>query len=165
MSAADSDAGRSTVACEFSTDHPLIVGDGDAFVVLYAEYLEICAGSNAGSEFPHEAMTALHLMDTQLINSSQIHNAHQIRCANALRVFFENPACGHMRFAVIANLWLFRGYLYPGTSDTPQWLDNPKALYSVISTLTQFLEEMTASEEADTDQIPFVVQTRTVLMP
>ncbi|KAK6984081.1 hypothetical protein R3P38DRAFT_3456494 [Favolaschia claudopus] len=161
--AADADAGRSTLACEFSTDHPLIVGDGDTFVVLYAEYLEICAGSNAGSEFPHEAMTTLHMMHTYLITSSQIHGAHQIRFANALRVFFENPACGHLRFAVIANLWLFRGYLYPGTSDIPQWLDNPTARDSVIATLTQFLEEMTASAEADTDQVPFVVQTRTVL--
>ncbi|KAK7038450.1 hypothetical protein R3P38DRAFT_545257 [Favolaschia claudopus] len=157
----NADMGSSTVDCEFSTDHPLIVGDGDAFVVLYAEYLEICA--RADSETLQEAITTFDLMDrgTIAIGSSKIHSTHQIRFAHAVRDLFENPACEHLRFVIIAGTqWLFRCYLNPGNQGIPQWLDNPTARDSVIATLTQFLEEMTASGEADTER---VVQTRTVL--
>ncbi|KAK7038439.1 hypothetical protein R3P38DRAFT_2697106 [Favolaschia claudopus] len=160
-SSAVSDVTSSAVACECTTDHPLIVGDGDASVVIFAEYLEICARSTADLEFPHEAMSTLHLMDQTLLRSPQIHATHQLRFAHALRDFFESPACEHMRFTIISNTWLFRGYLDPQRRGTVRWLDAPTARDSVVSTLTQFVEEMTASAEPNADQV--VLQTRTVL--
>ncbi|KAK6996402.1 hypothetical protein R3P38DRAFT_1961285 [Favolaschia claudopus] len=161
ISSADPHVSSSTAAYIFSTDHPLSVGDGDAYVVLFAEYLEDCAKSSAGSVFPHDAMTALHLMNPTVIESSQIQETHQIRFANALRSFFGSAACEHLRFTLIANSWLFRRYLYPETPRIPQWLDNPTARDSVIATLTQYIKEMAGSAEADTERA--VVRTTTIL--
>ncbi|KAK7019574.1 hypothetical protein R3P38DRAFT_3359135 [Favolaschia claudopus] len=161
-SPSDPDVNSSTRVCDFSADDPLDVADGDACVVLYAEYLETCARLS-DTEFPHEAMTTLRLMDTHLFHSSQIHDAHQIRFANALRHFFESAACKHLRFTVIANTWLFRPYLNPHWQawGAVQWLDDQTARDSVIATLTQYIDEMEGSEEADTDKV--VRQTHTVL--
>ncbi|KAK7006319.1 hypothetical protein R3P38DRAFT_1706512 [Favolaschia claudopus] len=161
ISSADAHVSSSTAAYNFSTDHPLSVGDGDAFVVLFAEYLEDCARSSADSKFPHDTMTALHLMNPTVIESFQIHETHQIRFANALKSFFGSPACGHLRFTIIADTWLFRRYLYPETPRIPRWLDNPIARDSVIATLTQYIEEMAASAEADTERA--VVRTTTIV--
>ncbi|KAK7038453.1 hypothetical protein R3P38DRAFT_2697118, partial [Favolaschia claudopus] len=155
ISSPDFDMSSSAVAGEFSTDHPLIVRDGDAFVVLYTEYLEICSTSSESLNFPYEAMKTLQLMDTSKIHSSQIHNTYQMRFADALRKFFASPACKHpsLRFTVIANTWLFEPYLQvdPGQHAIPKWLDNPAARDSVIATLTQYVEEMEGSAEADRD--------------
>ncbi|KAK6993049.1 hypothetical protein R3P38DRAFT_2801031 [Favolaschia claudopus] len=150
---------NSTVACEFSIDHPLNVGRGDACLVLYAEYLEICATSTAGSEFPHNAMRTLKMMNINTIGSFQTHHAHQIRLADALRAFFQSPACAHMRFTVIADTWLFRPYLHPGPGGPPRLLDHPAAQNSVIATLTQYMEEIMASAEADTDRVVLLIRT------
>ncbi|KAK7019577.1 hypothetical protein R3P38DRAFT_2536711 [Favolaschia claudopus] len=151
----------STVVCEFSTNQPLIVGDGDASVVLFAEYLEICAKSTADLEFPHEAMSTLRLMDKSWFRTPQIHATHQIRFAHALRDFFESPACERLRFTIIAETWLFKRYLDPGQRSIPRWLDNSTARDLVMATLTQFVEKLECSAEADTGEI--VHQTRTVL--
>ncbi|KAK7018893.1 hypothetical protein R3P38DRAFT_3556434, partial [Favolaschia claudopus] len=173
VSPADADMSITPAHYGFSPDHPVSVEYGDALVALYTEYLEICAKSSAGSEFPHEAEATIHLImsvavpkvpsrrlrgkfmrDTDMIASlSRIHDGHQIQFAHALRGIFDNRACEHLRFTILADTWLFRRYLDPSNHGIPQWLDNPTARDSVIGTLTQYVHEMENSTKADRDKV------------
>ncbi|KAK6988032.1 hypothetical protein R3P38DRAFT_286745 [Favolaschia claudopus] len=152
MPVVDRRASSSTVAYEFSSDHA-VVEDGDAFVVLYAEYLQLCAATTEVSGLPHEAMETLKLMDAGRIDSPQIQARHQLQFATALRSFFESSTCKHLRFTIIADTWLFRRYLDPDSSYFPQWLDNSTARDSAIATLTQYVEEMEGSTEAGSEEV------------
>ncbi|KAK6984097.1 hypothetical protein R3P38DRAFT_2663114 [Favolaschia claudopus] len=166
LPSANPDARSRTVACEFSAKHPLNVEAGDASVVLFAEYFEICAEAaleEPDLELPHEATSTLHLimMDNPHFHSPQVQSRHQIQFANALRRFFESAACKQLRFTVIADTWLFRCYRNPSNGAIPKWLGNPTARDSVIATLTQYVEKLERSGETDTDDI--VHQTHTIL--
>ncbi|KAK7018895.1 hypothetical protein R3P38DRAFT_2538489 [Favolaschia claudopus] len=163
ISSADADLSSRPADHRFSRDHPVRVEYVDALVVLYAEYLEICAKPNASSGFPHKAKATIHMIMSDMIGSSRIHDRHQIRFAHAVRALFENPACEHLRFTIIADTWLFRlgQYFGPSNHAIYSWLYNPIARDSIIATLTQYIEKMEGSAEPDRDEV--VHQTRTVL--
>jgi uncharacterized membrane protein YqhA len=118
----------------------------EATVVLFAEFLEYCAGPEP---FPHQAIVTLQSIDTSK-ELSAIHDTHQIRFANAIWDVFGSPRCVELRAAVM-NCRLFDVFADPSREETTFWLDNRIARETIVATLTRYADECASADSANRD--------------
>ncbi|KAK7038465.1 hypothetical protein R3P38DRAFT_2906124 [Favolaschia claudopus] len=147
----------------FSLDDPLDIGEDDASVVLYTEFLELCASLATDADFPHQPSITLSMIDP-LTEPSQVHETNQIRFASAVRSFFASPRCTNLRTVVI-NSSLFdayAGYADSWTTINRGWLDNAIARDTIVSTLRWYAEGATDFPQSSTH--PDLVRTRSILV-
>ncbi|KAK7038454.1 hypothetical protein R3P38DRAFT_545383 [Favolaschia claudopus] len=147
--------GINAAADRFSlaVDRQMIIGESNPYVVLYTEFLEACARSTETGFSHAKAARTFRFINPPIQPSQVVHKTNQIRFAAALRDFFESPLCADLRAFVVNDSPMTSKSIHGNLENFGLWLDDPTAREIVVTTLTQYAEEMASLGAQDEENV------------